>query len=479
MLGQPPGWLFIVSILNFSQIWVIVMKKKTNDMLNGSLFSGIVSYTIPIILTSVLQLLFNAADLVVVGRYRGSLTVGAVGATGAITTLIVNLFIGLSIGAGVSVAHAIGSRRTQALRDTIHTVLPAAIISGLFLTLIGISCSEPLLRMMGTPAQQLPLSALYMKIYFGGITFTMVYNFSAAILRAAGDTKRPLLYLTLSGCINVVLNLLFVVGLNMSVEGVALATVISQAVSAVLVVRALMVRQDDCKLTLSKMRIHKAPLLKMLRIGIPAGLQGALFSISNVIIQASINSFGETMVAANAAAGNIDCFVYATLDAFSQTAVNYTAQNAAAGKFQRVKQISRLCLICVTVTGLVAGFAVWFFGPWLLRIYITDSATAIDYGMIRLAYVCLPYFLCGLMDVATGMLRGIGSSITPMFLCILGVCGLRILWIVTVFRLPAFHSPQSLYLTYPLSWLITFLLQIVAFAIIFRRYARQNALVIR
>ncbi len=476
MLGQPQGWLFIVSIFNFRQWWVVVMKKSSNNMLSGSLLSGILSYTIPIILTSVLQLLFNAADLVVVGRFRGSLTVGAVGATGAITTLIVNLFIGLSIGAGVSVAHAIGSRRTQAQHETIHTVLPAAVISGIFLTVIGVLFSEPLLRMMGTPAQQLPLSALYMKIYFGGITFTMIYNFCAAILRAAGDTKKPLLFLTLSGCINVVLNLLFVVVFNMSVEGVALATVISQAVSAVLVVRALMLRDDDCKLTLSKMHIYKAPLLKILRIGIPAGLQGALFSISNVMIQASINSFGGTVVSANAAAANIDCFVYAILDSFAQTAVNYTAQNVAAGKYERVKKISCLCLVCVSVAGLIAGFAAWFFGPWLLRIYITDSTEAIKYGMIRLSYVCLPYFICGLMDVATGMLRGIGSSITPMILCILGVCGLRILWIATVFRLPAFHSPQSLYFTYPLSWLVTFLLQIVAFVIIFRRYTRQRTM---
>lgn len=451
--------------------------KKENTMLNGSLFSSIVFYTVPIILTSILQLLFNAADLVVVGRFRGSLTVGAVGATGAITTLIVNLFIGLSVGAGVTAAHAIGSRRTQALHETIHTVLPASIISGIFLTVVGVLSSEPLLRMMNTPAQQLPLSALYMKIYFGGITFTMVYNFCGAILRAAGDTKRPLLYLTISGCINVALNLLFVVGFNMSVEGVALATVISQAVSAVLVVRALMMRQDECKLTLSKIHIYKTPLLKMLRIGIPAGLQGALFSISNVMIQASINSFGETVVAANAAASNLDSFVYAGLDAFSQTAVNYTAQNAAAGKYERVKRISWTCLICVTITGLVSGFAVWFFGPWLLRIYITDSTAAIGYGMVRLTYLCLPYFLCGLMDVATGMLRGIGASITPMCLCILGVCGLRILWIATVFRLPAFHSPQSLYFTYPLSWLVTFLLQVVAFVIIFRRYVRQHSMV--
>lgn len=458
-------------------MWVIVMKKSANSMLSGSLFSGIIFYTIPIILTSVLQLLFNAADLVVVGRFRGSLTVGAVGATGAITTLIINLFIGLSIGAGVSVAHAIGSRRTQVLHETIHTVLPASVISGIFLTVVGIFFSEPLLRMMHTPAQQLPLAALYMKIYFGGITFTMVYNFCSAILRAAGDTKRPLFYLTISGCINVALNLLFVVVFNMSVEGVALATVISQAVSAVLVVRALMMRDDGCKLVLSKLHIYKAPLLKMLRIGIPAGLQGSLFSISNVMIQTSINSFGETMVAANAAAANLDSFVFAGLDAFSQTSVNYTAQNVAAGKYERVKRISWTCFACVTMVGLISGFIVWLLGPWLLHIYITDSTEAIGYGMIRLTYICLPYFICGLMNVTTGLLRGIGASITPMLLSVLGVCGLRILWIATVFRLPAFHSPQSLYFTYPLSWLITFLLQLVAFVILFRRYVRSHSMV--
>ncbi len=449
------------------------MKQKSLDMLHGPLFSSIVIYTIPIIFTSVLQLLFNAADLIVIGRFRGSAAVGAVGATGAITTLIVNLFIGLSVGAGVAVAHAIGAGHRRILQRTVHTAMTAALISGAFLTVVGICCAEPLLRLMGTPATLLPLSTLYMRIYFGGITFTMIYNFCAAILRAAGDTKGPLLYLTTAGIVNVILNLIFVVWFQMSVEGVALATVIAQSISALLVTRALMHRQDGCQLFLSKLRIHKYPLLKMMRIGIPAGIQGALFSISNVIIQSSINSFGDTMVAANAAASNLDSLVYTTLNAFSQSAVNFSAQNMAAGFYKRVKQVLWICMGLVIGTGLVTGTAMVFASPYLLSIYVTDSPQAISLAVMRITILCLPYFLCGLQEVTTGMLRGIGSSMVPMALSVLGICGLRLFWVLVLFRLPAFHTPQALYFSYPLSWLVTFILEFAAFFLIFRRALRQ------
>ncbi|MBQ8621483.1 MAG: MATE family efflux transporter [Oscillospiraceae bacterium] len=443
-------------------------------MLRGPLFPNIVVYTVPIILTSVLQLLFNAADLVVVGRFCGSVYVGAVGATGAITNLIVNLFIGLSVGAGVTVAHALGGREDEAVHRTVHTALPAALVSGVILTIVGVAFSETFLRLMDTPENVLPLSATYMKIYFSGITFNMVYNFCASILRAAGDTKSPLIFLSAAGVINVVLNVIFVTLLHMNVAGVALATTISQGVSAVLVVMVLMRRTDACKLTLSKMRFYKPQLLKMLRIGLPAGIQGSLFSISNVIIQSSVNSFGDILMSGNAAAGNIEGFVYVSLNAFHQTAVNFIGQNAGAGQFKRVYKTLWICLGCVTVVGLCAGLLAYSFGPQLLSIYITDSAEAISYGMVRLGFICIPYFLCGLMDVSTGALRGMGSSIAPMVISVLGVCGIRIGWIATIFQMPQFHTPQCLYFSYTVSWLATFLIQMIAFLLVYRRHSSGN-----
>ena len=456
-------------------------------MLDGPLFLNIVLYTIPIILTSVLQLLFNAADLVVVGRYCGSISVAAVGATGAITNLIINLFIGLSVGSGVSVAHALGSQDDQAAHRTVHTALPAALVSGVILTIVGVFLSSTFLKLMGTPENVLALSAVYMRIYFCGITFTMVYNFCASILRAAGDTKSPLIFLAIAGVINVGLNLVFVIQFNMNVAGVALATTISQAVSAILVITALVRRKDACKLELRKMRFYKPQLMKILRIGLPAGIQGSLFSISNVMIQSSINSFGDVLMSGNAAAGNIEGFVYVAINAFSQTAVNFTGQNAGAKQYRRVSQIMKICLILVAVVGLVAGFTAWYFGETLLSIYITDSPEAIGYGMIRLAYLCLPYFLCGMMDVSTGALRGMGSSLAPMVISVLGVCGIRIGWIATIFQIAQFHTPQSLYLSYAISWTITFAIQMAAFIMLYnkltgktlqrqlRRYRKQRA----
>lgn len=448
------------------------MKRYQKSMLTGPLLPNIISYTIPIILTSILQLLFNAADLVVVGQFCGSVSVAAVGATGALTNLIVNLFIGLSVGAGVTVAHALGGHQDAAVHRTVHTALPTALVSGAVLTVVGVSLSDTFLELMGTPDNVLPLSTIYMQIYFGGITFTMVYNFCASILRAAGDTKSPLIFLAISGVVNVGLNVIFVTLFHMNVAGVALATTISQALSAVLVVVALMRRTDACKLTLSKMRFYKSQLLKLIRIGLPAGIQGSLFSISNVLIQSSINSFGDVLMSGNAAAGNIEGFVYVCLNAFHQTAVNFTGQNAGAGQYKRVKQILWICLGCVSIVGLFAGTLAYTFGRPLLSIYITDSAEAISYGMTRLTYICLPYFLCGLMDVTTGALRGIGASIPPMIISVLGVCGLRICWIYTIFQIPAYHTPQCLYFSYTVSWIITFLVELCAFILVFRKQAR-------
>lgn len=449
------------------------MKKRNQSMLQGPLLSGIILYTIPIILTSLLQLLFNAADLVVVGRFCGSISVAAVSATGSITALIVNLFIGLSTGAGVTLAHALGSKQENAARRTVHTALLVALISGAILTVAGTCLAGPLLRLMGTPENVLPLSTVYMRIYFGGVVFTMIYNFSAALLRAAGDTKSPLVYLSMAGVLNVVLNLVFVTQFHMNVAGVALATAIAQAVSAVLVVMALMRRTDACRLSLKDLRIHKVQLAKILRIGLPAGIQSSLFSISNVMIQSSINSFGDVVMSGNGAAQNIEGFVYVCFNSFSQTVMNFIGQNAGAGQYRRVKKTFFICLGCAAVVGLTVGQAAYCFGEQLLGIYITDSADAIAFGLTRLSIIAAFYFLCGIMDVSTGALRGLGVSIPPMIISILGVCGIRIGWIATVFQIPAYHTPRSLYISYIFSWIITFLCQTAVFLYAYRKRARR------
>ena len=450
------------------------MRRSTN-MLSGPLWSSLITYTVPIMLTSILQLLFNAADLVIVGRFSGSINVAAVSATGAITNLIVNLFIGLSIGAGVSVAHALGGNHEKEVHRIVHTALPTAIIGGIILSIVGVVFSKTFLTLMKTPENVLPLSAKYMRIYFCGMTFTMVYNFCASILRAAGDTKSPLIFLMISGVINVLLNIFFVVFFGMTVDGVALATIASQAISAVLVVIALMRRTDACKLSLKQMLFYKQPFFKIIRIGLPAGIQSSMFAISNVIVQSSINSFNsEALMSGNGAAANIEGFVYVLMNSFHQTAVNYIGQNMGAHQYKRIKKIFGLCLIYVTIAGFAAGFSVWTFGEKLLSIYITDSPEAIQYGLIRFNYIALPYFVCGLMDVSTGSLRGLGASFTPMLLSILGVCGIRIMWIYTVFQIPKFHTPEWLYISYLMSWLGTFIFQTTAFIIIYKKRVRSH-----
>ena len=449
---------------------VRIAKKYRGSMLEGPLLPGVIRYSVPIILTSVLQLLFNAADLIVVGKFCGSISVGAVGATSSLTALLVNLFIGLSVGVGVTVAHGIGSQDGEQVRGAVHTAVPLALAGGAVLTVIGVFFSEPLLVLMKTPENTLPLSALYMKIYFCGITFTVVYNFCAAILRAAGDTKSPLIYLSLAGVVNVVLNVVFVTVFHINVAGVALATVISQAIAAVLVVRALMKRRDVCRLELRKMRFQKQQLQKIIRIGLPAGIQSSLFSISNVIIQSSINSFGDVFVSGNAAAVNLEGFLYATLNSFYQTTVNYVGQNVGARQYRRANNTVWICQGCVTVVGLGLGIFLWTFGEQLLGIYITDSQEAISYGLIRFAYVTLPYFMLGLLDVSTGALRGYGQSMVPMVVSVLGICGIRVTWVYTVFQIPAFHSPQWLYISYPVSWLVTLTIQMILFLRIRKKF---------
>lgn len=449
------------------------MRTRNIDMLREPLFSSIIRYTIPIILTSVLQLLFNAADLVIVGQYCGSISVAAVGATGSIINLIVNLFIGLSVGAGVTVAHAIGSHNDLETYRTVHTSVLVALVGGVILTIVGVCFSETFLRWMDTPQNVLELSAVYMRIYFCGILFSLVYNFCAAILRAAGDTKGPLIYLSVAGVINVGLNIIFVRFFHMNVDGVAWATTISQGISALFVVGALLRRSDACRLYLFKIRFHKEQFMKIVRIGLPAGVQGSLFSIANVLVQSAINGFGDVIVSGNAAAGNIEGFVFVIMNSFHVTAVNFIGQNAGAKQYKRVWKVLWLCLGCVTVAGLISGAAAYGAGPVLLSFYITDSPEAIAVGLTRLMYLALPYFVCGLMDVSTGALRGIGASISPMLISILGICCLRIGWIYTIFQIPQYHTPQVLYLTYIVSWSVTFIAQMVAFMIVYHKKFKQ------
>ncbi len=446
------------------------MKVRNKSMLDGPLFLNIILYTVPIILTSVLQLLFNAADLVVVGQYCGSRSVAAVGATTYITNLMVNFFVGLSVGAGVTVAHGIGGHQDEEVHRTVHTTLPMALVSGAILTVVGVLGSETFLRWMETPETVLPLSAAYMRICFGGVTFTMVYNFCAAILRAAGDTRSPLMFLTFAGILNVLMNLFFVRVLDLNVAGVALATTISQGISAVLVVWALMRRTDCCRLELKKMWFYGEQIHRIIRIGLPAGTQSALFSISNVLIQSSVNSFGEVFVSGNAAATNIEGFLFASLNSFHQTAVNFVGQNMGARQYGRVRKILWICMASVMVTGIAFSSFAYGFGRNLLSFYITDSQEAIGYGMQRLAMVGSLYFLCGMMDVSTGALRGMGASVVPMVICLLGACGFRILWVATAFRLV--RTPQCLFVSYPISWTITLVAQMIAFFVVYRQHTR-------
>lgn len=439
------------------------IKKYQSNMLEGPLLGGVIAYTIPVMLSGILQLLFNAADLIIVGKFCGSVSVGAVGATGSLTALIINLFVGLSVGAGVAVAHGIGSRDEQQVREAVHTAVPLALIGGAILTVAGVTLSEPLLILMGTPENTLPLSVVYMEIYFLGITFTVVYNFCAAILRAAGDTRSPLIFLTLSGVINVVLNVFFVTVFHMNVAGVALATIISQGIAATLSTVALMRRKDACQLQLRRMRIHKRVLKKIVRIGLPAGIQSSLFAISNVMIQSSVNSFGDIFVSGNAAAGNLEGFLYVALNSFHQTTVNYVGQNVGARQYRRANNTVWICQGCVIVTGIAIGVFLNVFGETLLGFYISDSAEAIACGLTRFQYVAIPYFIFGLLEVSTGALRGYGRSLGPMLVSVLGICGIRLLWVFAVFPIPAFHSPKWLYLSYPISWIITLTVQMILF----------------
>lgn len=437
-----------------------------SDMCHGPLAKKMILFTLPLIASSMLQLLFNAADVIVVGRFAGSESLAAVGSTGPLVNLIVNLFIGLSIGANVTVAQAIGAGKAENVRDTVHTSMLLSIISGIILTLVGIPLSHGILQLMGSPENVIDLSALYLKIYFMGMPALMVYNFGNAILNASGDTKRPLYFLSVAGVINVVLNLFFVIVCGWGVAGVAVATIISQYVSAVAIVVCLMRNKGDLKLEIKKLRIKKDRFFKILKIGIPAGIQGMVFSLSNIVLQSAINSFGSVVMAGSAAAGNIEGFIYVAMNAYNRTSLTYIGQNYGAHEYKRVKRIFLLCSVFVIVTGFVLGMTALFFGNQLLGIYSTDPQV-IQEGMVRMSYVCSMYFLCGLMDVAAGSLRGMGFSVAPMIVSLIGACGLRILWVFTVFKKIA--TTGVLFMCYPITWGVTAATLAVIFIVMLRR----------
>lgn len=438
------------------------------DMTSGSVLKKLLLFTLPLMLSGMLQLLFNAADIIVVGRFAGDNSLAAVGANSALINLLTNLFIGLSVGANVMAARAHGAGHDKELSETVHTSILLGLFSGVLLTIIGVVFAPQILVIMKTPDNVLSLAVIYIRIYFVGMPATMLYNFGAALLRSVGDTKRPMYFLVISGVINVLLNLLFVIAFKMDVAGVALATVISQYFSAALVIRCLMNEQGAIQLVLKELRFNLGQFLGIVRVGLPAGFQGVVFALSNVVIQSSVNLFGDTVVAGNSAAASVEGFIYMAMNSFYQAAISFTGQNYGAKRLDRIPRILFCAECCVIATGLIFGWAAFLLGEPLLGIY-SKSPEVIAAGMDRLGIIATTYALCGMMDVMVGMLRGLGCSITPMIVSLAGACGLRILWIATVFQPERYHKITTVYLSYPISWIITFAAHIVCFAIVWHR----------
>lgn len=437
------------------------------DMTEGPLTTKIIKFTIPVMLSGILQLLFNTADVIVVGRFTGKTALAAVGSTGSLINLLVSLFIGLSIGTNVLVARYQGAKDDKAVSETVHTSIALGIVGGLILLIIGVVATRPLLEMMATPEDVIDQSTLYMRILFFGMPLNLILNFGAAILRAIGDTKRPLYYLTIAGVINLFLNIFLVTVFSLGVAGVAIATVISEGVSCGLILLCLKHETGAIRLYFNRIKINPSKCIDIMKIGLPAGLQGCIFSISNVLIQSSVNSFGSTVMAGNTAASNIEGFVYVSMNSLHQTCISFTSQNFGAGKFKRIKKVLINCLVIVAITGLVLGNSAYFFGKYLLSAY-NNEAEVISYGLIRLSIISTMYFLCGLMDVMVGAMRGIGYSILPMIVSLVGACGLRIVWIYTVFV--KFRTLDILFISYPVTWTITFLSHLVCYYIVTRKY---------
>lgn len=441
-------------------------KKYEMDMCSGPLLKKILIFTIPVMASGILQLLFNATDIIVVGRYAGKESLAAVGSTTALINLIINLFVGLSVGANVITAKYYGAGKEKDVSETVHTGILTAVISGIILVIIGIILATPLLRLMDSPEDVLGKSALYLKIYFLGMPAMMLYNFGSAVLRAVGDTKRPLYYLILSGSVNVCLNLISVICFGMGVAGVGIATVVAQYISAAMVVRCLIKEDGSYGINLSELRLTGSKLKEIMFVGIPAGMQGVVFALSNVLIQSSINSFGSIAMAGNTAASNIEGFIYISMNSYNQTAISFTSQNIGGKKIERVGKILLICIGLVSMFGIILGFGAYFAGNTLLHIYSSDMEV-IHYGLMRMRVICLTYFTCGIMDVFAGSVRGMGYSVMPMIISLIGACGLRIVWIYTIFK--AHHTLTTLYISYPVTWVITICAYIVCYTICIKK----------
>ena len=451
----------------------------TVDMTTGALLPKIIQFTIPLMIMGTLQLLYNAADIIVVGRWGSDASLAAVSSTGALINLIVNVFMGLSVGTSVVVAQHFGAGRMKDVSETVHTSVAMAVVCGIVVGILGFLSAKTMLEWMGSPENVIDLSALYVKIYFIGMPFNMLYNFGAAVLRAVGDNKRPLYYLTISGIVNVALNLLFVLVFHMDVAGVALATIISQLISAVLITASLMHSESAIKLRLKKIRIHKDKLINIISVGLPAGIQGSIFSISNVLIQSSVNFFGDAAMGGSGAGANIEGFIYTAMNSVYQAAITFTGQNFGAKQYRRIKMIAYECMALVVVVGVVTGYITKLFDNQLLSIY-TDNPTEIEFGVTRMTIILLTYFLDGTMDVMVGMLRGIGHSILPTIMTIAFVCGFRIIWIYTYFaqyKISVDYDPvkslRVLFLSYPISWIMATIAHTICFLIIFGRICKK------
>ena len=442
------------------------MKKNYEiDMCNGPITGKMLRFALPLMLSSMLQLLFNAADIITVGKFGSEHSLAAVGSNTALINLLTNLFIGLSIGANVLVARFYGAKNGEELNETVHTAMLLSLISGLILTVTGVIFARYFLIWMKTPAEILNLATTYLKIYFLGMPAMMIYNFGSAILRAIGDTKRPLYFLAAAGVINIILNILLVVVFRLDVKGVGIATVISQTVSAILIIRCLAKSNGDIKLELKKLRFSRGKIGAILRIGLPAGLQGSIFSLSNVVIQSSVNLFGPVVVKGNSAAQNLEGFVYFSMNAFHRATLSFTSQNMGAKKYDRLGKILKNGLCLAILFGAGFGGTVILFGRNLLSIYTNDGA-AISAGMTRLYIITGTYTLCGIMDVMVGAIRGIGYTVLPTIVSLIGACALRLVWLATVFRIPKFHTINTVYLSYPITWLVTIIAHVICYIII-------------
>ncbi|MCQ2770293.1 MAG: MATE family efflux transporter [Clostridia bacterium] len=442
-------------------------KKRTLDMTQGPLFSQIMFFALPVMLSSILQLLFNSADLVVVGNFAGSECIAAVGATGSLVALLVSTFIGLSVGTAVLTAQYLGARNHEGVHKVVHTSMLLAIIIGIFVGIIGLFFSRNFLLWMDTPEDVLELSTLYLTIYFLGTPGSMIYNFGAAILRSNGDTKRPLYYLTVAGFANIVLNLICVAVFKMDVAGVAIATVVSQYISAILVVMNLCQIEGSCRLTIKSMRFYPSELWSIIKVGLPAAIQSSLYSISNVLIQSSVNYFGTAVLSGNTAGGNVEGYVNVSQSAFHQSALVFAGQNLGAHNYKRSKKVLWAALGSMTIVSLSLTGIVLLFRYPLLGLFITNDPEALEYGVIRLFVVCSTEFFCGFHDVICGELRGLGRTIGPMAMCLMGICGVRIIWIYTIFQ--EVKTYPMLLACYPVSWVITSIVALVYFMIVAKK----------